>query len=213
MNEELEIIDSNNAKILSEFKHIDEIIDNQYAFRLSVLDNNFIILTQSVRAITQEKNLVPSDEEINLDFEEFSADEFENEAEKVKAKAENLERVKSFYQDSIKRNWWKGSIAFEKKNLSTFKKTLDEILSGKLVELNKEHLEINQGKDKLKIGINSTWGHTDLAPQEKAFIQNLREIELDNSEIKYSTLYLNIPTFRKLNEEISKIIKSNNLGE
>ncbi len=210
MQEELEIIDSNNAKILSEFKHIDEIVDNQNAFRLSILDDNFIISAQSVRAETAEKDFIPSDDEINTEFEEFSAGEYETEAEKIKDKIENLERVKNFYQESVKRNWWNGSIAFEKNNLSAIKKVFDEILAGKLVELNEGHLEINQGKDKLKIGVNSTWGHTDLAPQEKLYIQNIREIQLDNFEMQYSTFYLNIATFHKLTQEISKIIASSN---
>jgi hypothetical protein len=210
MSEKKEAIDSHKAKTLSEFEHIDEVIDNQHAFRLSVLNEIFIISAQSVRATTAEKNIIPSDEEINLEFDEFSADEYETDAEKLQAKSENLERVKSFYQEGVKQNWWNGSIAFEKNNLSAVKKIFDEILAGKLVELNEGHLEINQGKDKLKIGVNSTWGHTDLAPQEKLFIQNIREIELDNFEMQYSTLYLNISTFHKLNEEISKIIASGN---
>lgn len=83
-------------------------------------------------------------------------------------------------------------------------------MTGELVESGERAFEIKQGKDDLYIGAISNWGHSMPAPEEKVTLQNLRKVELDGIEIGMSSLDLDVPTAKKLNVEIKKILEDGN---
>lgn len=212
MIEEMETIDSGNMKVLSEFAGEDEAGDGRIAFRLGTLGDDFIIASQSQRAKMKDADVIPTDEETDAEFEElFDEDDFESEAERIAEKMEMRENTKKSYADSIRRGWWSGDILFEKQNLKVVGDALSDVLAGKLVESGERAFIIKRGKDHLSIGAVSNWGHNMTDPEEKATLQNLRDVELDGIEIGMSSLNINVSTAKKLNEEIGKIIKSGNL--
>ncbi len=199
-------------KVLSEFRCEDKMDDGQIAFRLGTLGDDFIIESKSLRGEKKDPNVVPSVEEIDEEFEElFVDDDFESEAERLTEKTEMRERSKKFHEDSIRRGWWRGNILFEKKNLKAVNDALTDVLAGKLAESGERAFVIKQGKDHLGIGAVSNWEHNMTAPEEKATLQNLRDVELDGIEIGMSSLNINVSTAKKLNEEIGKIVESGNL--
>jgi len=210
MSEEMEVIDSGNMKVLSEFRCEDETSGNPVAFRIGVLGNDFIIATLAMREDKKDTNVIPSDEETDAEFDELFSDEYETEAERNAARMEMREHTKKSYENSIRRGWWDGDILFEKSNLRAVNNALSDVLAGKLVESGERAFEIKQGKDSLYIGAISNWGHNMSAPEEKVTFQSLRDVELDGVEIGMSPLRLNVSAAKKLNEEIGKIIESGN---
>ena len=210
MNENTENIDSENMRVLSEFRSKGETENNEAAFRLGVLGSNFIIATKSKRGETTDANIIPTDEEINMEFDEDFADEYATEAERNAARNEMRENTKKFYENSIRRGWWNGDILFEKSNLKSVYDTLTKVLAGKLVESGERSIKIKQGKDYLGIGAISNWGHSMPAPEDRVTLQNLRKVVLDGIEMGKVSLNVNVPTAKKLNEEIGKILKNGN---
>lgn len=208
----METIDSGNMEVLSEFASEDDADDGRIAFRLGTLGDDFIIASQSQRAKMKDSDVIPSDEETDAEFDElFDDDDFESEAERIAEKMEMRENTKKSYADSIRRGWWRGNILFEKQNLKVVNDALSDVLAGKLVESGERAFIIKQGKDHLGIGAVSNWGHNMTAPEEKATLQNLRDVELDGIEIGKNSLHVNVSTAKKINEEIGKIIESGNL--
>lgn len=207
----METIDSGNMKVLKEFRCGDESEDGRVAFRLGTLGDDFVIASKSSRGERADANVIPTDEETDAEFEElFGDDDFESEAERNAEKMEMRENTKKSFADSIRRGWWRGNILFEKQNLKAVNDALTDVLAGKLVESGERAFIIKRGKDHLGIGAVSNWGHNMLAPEEKATLQNLRDVELDGIEIGKNSLNINVSTAKKLNEEIGKIIENGN---
>lgn len=208
MSEEIEIIDSGNMKVLSEFRCEGEMSDQRVAFRLGVLGDDFIIASKALRGEMKDANVIPTDEEIDADFDEDVADDYETEAERSAARMEMREHTKKSYANSIRRGWWDGDILFEKSNLKAVGDALTDVLAGKLADSGERAFIIKQGKDYLGIGAVSNWGHNMSAPEEKVTLQNMRNVELDGIEIGMSSLNINVSTAKKLNEDIGKIIEA-----
>lgn len=207
----METVDSGSIRVLSEFATENGADDGRIAFRLGTLGDDFIIASQSHRANMKDANVIPSDEETDAEFEDlFDDDDFESEAERIAEKMEMRENTKKSYADSIRRGWWRGNILFEKSNLKAVNDALTAVLAGSLAESGERAFIIKQGRDHLAIGAISNWGHNMSAPEEKATLQNVRDVELDGIEISKNSLHINVSTAKKLNKEISRIIESGN---
>lgn len=94
MSENIENVDSENMKVLSEFRRKGETENNEIAFRLGVLGSDFIIATKSKRGEIKEANVIPTDDEINEEFDELYPYQYENEYERNSAQKEMREQMK-----------------------------------------------------------------------------------------------------------------------
>lgn len=207
----MEVIDSGQMRVLSEFRCPDEADDNRVGFRLGVLGDDFIIASKAARGETVDANVIPTDEETDQEFDELWAEEYETEAEREAARLEMREHTKKSYADSIRRGWWQGNILFEKRNLQAIGDALANVLAGELVGSGERAFQIECGKDFLSIGAVSNWGHAMPAPEDRVTLQNLRDVELDGIEIGMAPLHIHGLTARKLNEEIGAILRGGEL--
>ncbi|HEY0429749.1 MAG TPA: hypothetical protein VGC76_18345 [Pyrinomonadaceae bacterium] len=102
-------------------------------------------------------------------------------------------------------------LALDKSNFSLLAEMLDKTLKGDFTE---ESLYVENGEDKLGVGVNSNFPHTLTAPFERIYLINLRPIFLnegDRLDQGYAGLKLPPQSAARLCEEMKNLIAENRI--
>ncbi len=180
MSENVEVIDSMQMEVLSEFQsEIEKGEEFQTSYRLGVLNNDFIVSVQSTIAHKPQGKIIPQ----GVD-----------------------ERVRRLYQRDIARNWWGGTVLFELGNFDGVLQRLEEIYGerpARKIDLNE--YDIVNGKDQLGVRKNSVMPNNVGQPIVTTQISNTRFLEMDDVRKNGWDLYLTPETGLKLMDEMHRI--------
>ncbi len=180
MNEDVEVIDSMQMEVLSEFQsEIEKGEEFQTSYRLGVLNGDFIVSVQNTIAHKPQGKIIPQ----GVD-----------------------ERVRRLYQRDIARNWWGGNLLFELKNFDGVLQRLEELYGerpARKIDLN--DFEIENGKDQMGVRKNSVMPNNVGQPIISTQITNYRWLDLDDVKKEGWHLYLSPETGLKLMDEMRRI--------
>ena len=185
MNSEVEKIDSSKMEVLSEFAFegdvniLEQLRNVSVAYRIGILDDNFIIASQSDSVNNPKINNIPQDA---------------------------TEKFKSVIAEAIKRNWWSGNIAFELENFDAVLNRLEEIYGERPArEIDLNELDIVNGKDKIAVSKMSIMPNNVGQPINSVQLTNYRKVDMDDYVSSGWHLYVTPETGLKLMDEMKSI--------
>ena len=178
MNENVEIIDSSEMEILSEFRGENTEWDAP-AYRLGIIGSNFVVAVQDPIVETEKGKRIPE----GVD-----------------------ERTRKVFENGIKNNWWGVNIVIELKNFDGVLARLEELYGERPArEIDLNDYDIANGKDKLGVRKNSVMPNNVGQPIVNTQISNTRSLKIDYLELNGWDLYVSPETGLKLMDEMKRI--------